>query len=279
MPSLRKVYNLSYNPDNMAPQDLPQQLKELGLGEHEASVYAALLAASPASATYLAKKCGLSRSSVYTTLSILSGKGLVGTTRRNDVKQFMAQDTDALERLLHKEREDAERKLARMRSLKGELEGLAKRDAQVPDIVSFEGQEGLKKIYLSMMRQAPEGSTLYLLRDEFVWQPEWHFIFEEEWRGTIRRWKSQKNIRTKLLVNDSALERSKGSFYRSTTGLAHRRLPKHKSMKEFALYILGDTVATLSMERGHMVGLRMTNAHLAENYRTLFETLWDSAQR
>jgi sugar-specific transcriptional regulator TrmB len=41
------------------------QLRVLGLGDYEAAVYAVLLETSPQSATVIAKKCALSRSSVY----------------------------------------------------------------------------------------------------------------------------------------------------------------------------------------------------------------------
>jgi sugar-specific transcriptional regulator TrmB len=283
MDALVILYKLSYSYDNMASHEpmveLAAQLGELGLGGHEPAVYAALVVASPASATYLAKKCGLSRSSVYTTLSALTSKGLVGTTYKNDVKQFIAQDTDALERLLQKEKESAEKKLALMRSLKATFGALGSRAVQVPQIVFFEGQEGLKKVYLHMMRQAPKGAELYLLRDEFVWQKEWAFIFEEEWRGTIRRWKVEKGIKTKLLVNSSKLEKSKASFYLSTKGLEHRYLPLAHSVHQFALYVLGDTIAILSMEKNNMVGIKITNAHLADNYAEMFRALWQGAKK
>ena len=59
------------------------QLRAFGLGDHESRVYFALLETSPANATLIAKKCKLSRSSVYTTLNILIAKGLVSTTYKN----------------------------------------------------------------------------------------------------------------------------------------------------------------------------------------------------
>src|SRR6185503_18505948 len=91
---LADMSNMSYNADNM--NDLATDLKEIGLNDHEARIYGALLSSSPASATSLAKKCALSRSSVYTTLSLLISKGLVGTTYKNEVKQFIAEDVNAL---------------------------------------------------------------------------------------------------------------------------------------------------------------------------------------
>jgi predicted transcriptional regulator len=78
---LTNLYNLSYNYDNIEiMNDIITQLQKFGLGDHEARVYSVLLETSPANATLIAKKCALSRSSVYTTLTSLIAKGLVGTT-------------------------------------------------------------------------------------------------------------------------------------------------------------------------------------------------------
>jgi sugar-specific transcriptional regulator TrmB len=63
--------------------DVVKNLEELGLGAHEARVYAVLLEESPAGAAHVARRSGLPRSSVYTTLEALQSKGLVGTTYRD----------------------------------------------------------------------------------------------------------------------------------------------------------------------------------------------------
>lgn len=251
-----------------------QQLKSLGLGEHEALVYDTLLASSPASATFIGKKCDLSRSSVYTTISVLVSKGLVGTTYKNDVKQFIALDYNSLEQLVRKERASAEHKLQLVQKLKETFTSLGGNDAHVPEIIFFEGQEGLKKIYLSMMRQASKQETLYLLRDEFVWLPEWEFIFDQDWHSRIKRWKAEKDIRTKLLINPSALEKSKSKFYRGKKGLDVRYLPEKNKVEKFATYMLGDTIAILSMEQNNLVGIKIINSHLAKNFIRVFDALW-----
>jgi predicted DNA-binding transcriptional regulator len=255
-------------------EEISEQLKRLGLGEHEALVYGTLLITSPASATLIAKKCSLSRSSVYTTLSVLISKGLVATTYKNDVKQFIAQDQTALEHLLKKEKESLDKKFKLIESLKNTVQFFGRSDIQIPQILFFEGQEGLKKIYLSMMRQAPKNSMRYLLRDEFVWQPEWEFIFKQDWNDTVRRWAIEKNMKTMLLVNSSKLEKSKKKFYKSQKAFRYRFLPARNAIQQFAQYIIGDTVAILSMEKNNFVGIQITNKHLADNFKKTFETLW-----
>ncbi len=276
MGHLTQVYKLSYTYDNM--HEIIEQLRGIGLGGHEAVVYSTLLASSPANATFIAKKCNLSRSSVYTTLSLLIAKGLVGTTYKNEVKQFIAQDYSALTELVKREREEAEKKVRIVEALKDNLAAFTRTDTQLPEIVFFEGQEGLKRIYLSMMRKAPPHSTRYLLRDEFIWGTQWDFAFEEDWHHRVERIKAEKKIETKLLVNPSKIEKSKEKIYKSEKNLAYRFLPADHAVQGFALYIIGDTTAIMSMEQNNLVGIKISNAHIALNFRAVFESLWQSGK-
>lgn len=257
---------------------IAEKLEEAGLADYEALIYGTLLSASPASATFIAKKCDLSRSSVYTTLSTLIAKGLVGTTYKNDVKQFIAQDPSVLEQLIRKEREGADRKLKIVEALRENLGALTRTDTQLPEIIFFEGQEGLKKIYLSMMRQAPMNSTRYLLRDEFIWRPEWEFAFKQDWHERVERLKVEKKMKTKLLVNSSKEEKRKEKTYKSEKNFSFRFLPSKNAVHQFAMYIIGDTIAIMSMERNNLVGIKISNAHLASNFKQIFESLWDSSR-
>src|SRR4051812_35540836 len=100
-------------------------LARLGLGGHEARVYAALLEHSPAGAALLARKCGLSRSSVYTTLQSLIGKGLVGTTHHQEVKQFVIESHGALTDLMRRELQQAEERVSLAEQLRDHFAALS----------------------------------------------------------------------------------------------------------------------------------------------------------
>lgn len=253
-------------------------LQGLGLTAHEASVYEVLLTQSPASATFIAKKCQMSRSSVYTLLSSLIGKGLVGTTYRNTVKQFVAEDESALEEMLKREKEQVSRKADLFATLREALKETVRSSMHIPQVVSFEGQAGFKKAYLAMMRSAAVGSTLLLLRDEFVWEKDWNFIFGQDWHERIKRLKVEKGIRTQLLTNRSKLELAKKPFYRARKGTDHRFLPVKQNVERFALYILGEVVTILSFEDGNLVGVKIVNRLIAQNFVQLFKLLWAGAK-
>lgn len=254
-------------------------LEKLGLSKNESLVYAALVSHSPAGASYLSKKCALARSSVYTALSSLTAKGLVGTSYKNEIKQFVAEDLSAVKEMLEKEKSETEKRLQLFEKEQSALQMLRADWLKVPNIVIFEGQEGLKKTYMSMMRQIEPGSVMYVIRDEFVWHPSWHFIFEKEWHKKVKSIKAEKDIQTKLLVNDSKEERINQELYEKRKGLAVRFLPKTDRLEKFAIYINKDTFAMLSFEKGNMVGVKITNKNLAENNIKIFKSLWDKSKK
>ncbi len=263
---------LSYNSDTMTFDDLRNTLERLGLSGHEPAVYAALLQHSPASAAWVAKQCGLSRSSVYATLGVLTGKGLVGVTHKNDVQQFVAGGAAALLETLKTEAREASTRVGRATALIDQLAKLADATAQVPQLMHFEGAEGLRRIYLAMVRTAPKGAVMRILRDEFIWQPAWAFVFEDAWRSRIKRHKIDNQLSTRLLVNRSSEERRHARYYATRPHLERRYLPRPVS--RFGLYLVGDTAAILSLDAHHLLGIRIVNRHIAANLETMFDSLW-----
>lgn len=257
----------------MAFDDLRNTLIQLGLTGHEPAVYAALLEHSPASAAWIAKQCGLSRSSVYATLGVLTGKGLVGVTHKNDVKQFVAGGAAALLETLRTEQRVAQERVSRATELVDQLARLADANAQVPQVMHFEGAEGLRRIYLAMLRAAPKGAVMRILRDEFIWQPAWAFVFEDAWRTRVKRHKIEKGLSTRLLVNRSAEERKHARFYATRKHFERRYLSK--AVERFGLYVVGDTAAILSLDAHNLLGVRLVNRHIASNLANVFDALWE----
>lgn len=253
---------------------IEKQMVTLGFSEQEAQVYVQLLCFSPAQAALIAKKTGIPRSSVYLAMNDLSAKGLVSVTYKNGVRQFIAEDPRVLQELLQQEEQQLKTKMDAARGVVESLRVLHKSDIHVPNIVFFEGQESLKKIYLGMLREARENSTMFIIRDEFVWDPAWEFIFQEEWNDLVKRLRVEKNIATRLVINDSKEERKHAAYYKTRKAFSLKHLPKNHSIHDFAIYILNDITSILSMEKNNVVGIKITNEHITQNFRELFESLW-----
>lgn len=125
-----------------------------------------------------------------------------------------------------------------------------------------------------MLIDAPKNSTLYLLRNEFVWESSWQFIFDTEWHEKTKYHKINKNISTKILINDSEIEHQNLKVYQSRKKLEVKYLSKEDSVKDFAMYIIGDVVSILSMENTNLVGIKITNQNLADNFKNIFNSIW-----
>ena len=276
--TLAKLLKLSYSYDNMM-DNITKQLLEVGLPDHEALIYGTLLANSPASASFIAKKTNLARSSVYTALGSLIAKGLVGTTFKNEIKQFIAEGLPAIESLLKKEELAVTKKIKSLDAIKETLKVFGNANLKIPQIIVFEGQESLKKIYLSMLREAPKDSTMYIMRDEFIWRDEWDFIFSKDWKERVKRLRKEKNIKTKLLINDSKEERKYEKYYKVHVETKYKFLPKENSIKDFVIYIVGDVISVLSMEKNNLIGIKITNNHIANNFKNIFEVAWGKSKK
>ncbi len=253
------------------------QLLELGLSHYEAGVYLVLLEHSPTSASFIAKKLRYSRSTVYAALDKLTAKGLVGTTYKNGIKQFIGQQPKRIGEILHEEQRAVAKRVELFAKMSDQLQFLSRSNTQIPNIIFFESRESLKKIYINMLQAAPKNATMHIIRSEFYWTPEWNFIFGDEWHTRVKNWRSERNISTQLIINDSKEERKHLPFYKSRKYTSSRFLAKDQTVKDFALYILGDTVSILSLEKNNSVGVKITNQALAENFKKIFKGLWSES--
>ena len=261
--------------DESADETLRIAMRRLGLSAHEAILYTTLVGTSSASASWLAKRCALPRSSTYTALDVLVSRGLIGFTHEGEVKRFVSLGHGALLDLLRREERLASERVALAEQLKERFERPS-RSGKSPNIVTFEGQDGLKQVYLSMLARLPERATLRLLRDEFVFSPDWAFVSSADWRRQVSSLKEGKEIETRLLTNRSDEEIARSSYYGTRPSLERRFLPASLRLDRFALYVGGDVVAVMSMERGHLSGVRIDDPRVASNVAGIFDVLWVS---
>jgi sugar-specific transcriptional regulator TrmB len=256
--------------------DLQRTIEKLGFGENGALIVAALLESTPATAAALAKRTGLSRSSVYAALEPLIARGLVGTTHYGEVKHFALEGHHALMDALRRDERAAAERVKLAATLEEQFRNAGAEQPRMPRVIHFEGVEGLKRVYLSMLREVEGPATLRILRDEFIWEPAWQFVFEPQWREEMRRLKKERGVTTELLVNPSVLEKNRLAE-RTHEHLSVRFLKSKYQVKQFGLYLLGDVVSTLSFEENRWVGVRITDRHLAANWGRIYEAMWDNA--
>lgn len=249
---------------------LKNLLEPFDLTKYETSIFALLLEHSPSGAAFLAKKLGLSRSTVYTALASLQMKGLVSTTFKNEVKQFENQGIEALKLLSEKQKNRVTQQEAAIEKIEQELVTRVPSALHVPSIQIFEGEQGVERMYWSLLREARKGDTWYIIRDDFEWMPEWQFILENRWQDEKRR----KDIRSKILIKTSQIEKEKQQFYQDLHAVEVRYLPQNHPLSRFSITVIGDISTIISLESGNITGIKIANEHIAKNQIALFMSLW-----
>ncbi len=120
-------------------------LMNLGLNPQEAKLYLAALTLGKALPKHLAEKAGVKRATLYKLLPGLLEKGLLSETVAGKRRYLAGED---LERYLEKKESDLEES----RALLPELRSLHTAERSKPQILFYEGVEGIKKLYFDNLR-------------------------------------------------------------------------------------------------------------------------------
>ena len=132
---------------------LIKNLREAGLPEKGAIVYAAVLEAGVAFPSKIAETTKLNRSTVYKTLDTLRIHGLVTEIERNKKICYQIEDPSRLQGYAKKQIATAEERYEQAKKILPELQGLLSALPNKPKVRFFEGLEGVLTIYHEHLEQ------------------------------------------------------------------------------------------------------------------------------
>jgi len=138
-----------------------EKLQKIGLNEKEAKIYASLLELGETSIQRISKKSKIKRTTIYNTIDSLKEKGLVSTILKNKRRYYVASDPRELEFKLEEQKNA-------LKNLMPELLSITNLIDKKPKIKYFEGEEGIKEIYLDTLNY-PE-------------KPLWAWVTSEIWQ-------------------------------------------------------------------------------------------------
>ena len=121
-------------------ETLIQELKKLNLTEKEARVYLALLELGPSTPYKISKKSRLKRPTAYVIAEELVEKGLIVQMAGEKQKMYIARSPETYV-------EEVESRIKDARKIVPELLALQRKKSDKPNILYFEGLEGLKQAY------------------------------------------------------------------------------------------------------------------------------------
>ncbi|MDO8660945.1 MAG: helix-turn-helix domain-containing protein [Candidatus Woesearchaeota archaeon] len=231
-------------------------LRNLGLNEHESSIYIVLLEEGSTTAGKLADKTHIHRRTVYDTLNSLKEKGFVSYFENNGVVNFTALDPELLMKLC-KERE------AELESILPELKSKQERAKTKTGAQLFQGLKAIKTIFediLSCKEYAAFGEGMRTVN--FLG----HF-FEY-----FQREKKRRKIKSRVLMGEQ--------FRRQKTVTGS--YGEFRFLRDYeppvALFIYGNKVATIVWSETPTAFVIESQDAVA-GYRTYFELMWKNAKK
>lgn len=127
---------------------LLKALLQLQLTEKEIYTYIALLAQTGAAIQEITRATGVNRVSIYAALEELKQKGLVSESRRGKRRLYVAENPEALLRILNQKKDEIRRDEEVLQNfIMPTLKAIDVRQENKPQIKFFEGADGINRVF------------------------------------------------------------------------------------------------------------------------------------
>jgi len=254
--------------ENKKENELKNLLIDVGLKEKEGDVYLAILALGQGTASKIARRAHIVRTTVYDILGSLFDKGLVTLTGKEPKQEYVAESPDNLKIYLESELgkrktdlEDAEHDL--IPQLKS-IHNVGNR----PKVMFYEGKEGIEKVYEDTLTSSEPIRAYASVENMFGGLPGY---FPEYFKR-----RAAKNIKIRAIIPNSAQGRERKS--KDAEELRESALVPEK-MFHFTpeINIYDDKVMIASWKE--KLGIIIESKEIAEAMKTIFELSWKEAKR
>lgn len=238
---------------------LSKQLSDFGLSKNEIAVYIALLSQGSDTASNIAEKAKLNRSTTYVQLDSLMSYGLASTFKKGKKTYFSPESPRNVKRLIDSKIKELEKERDNIEELIPELNELYSELGEAPDIKTFEGKQGLKTMREAVINSG--ASEFYVLYNA----DQLYRIFSESELEDFSRKRAKADIKSHALYNKSGKSFTK-KF--GTQKLVHLSEKEYKFDAD--IYVYGDKVS-LAATSGKVIGLTIQNKQIADSIRSLFQ--------
>lgn len=234
-------------------------LKEFGLTDNEAKVYLAGLEIGSSTVQDLAKKSGVKRTTVYTTIEGLKQKGLISQTKKDKKTFFVAESPERLVQL-------SESRYRQLKKTLPELKSIYNTEGSKPKLRFFEGKEGYLSVYENILKEKPKEFLGLASYDHFFQHLD--PVYEDKW--TEKRIALGISLRWLDFETEHVMEHAtegKESLREA------RLLPKEFPFKS-TMFIYNDKVAIVSGEQKEFMAVVIEHPEFYHTFKQIFEMLW-----
>lgn len=236
-----------------------KKLEQIGLTEKEAKVYLACLELGATTIERISKKSGIKRTTIYDVIKSLKERALIGTTIRKKIKHYVASDPRELETKLE-EKKDI------LRNIMPELLSITNLIDKKPIIRFYEGEEGIKEIYLDTLTY----------KDSPLWAWVTDEIFGTVGQNFIDYYLSQR-IKNKIWAYVIAPDTEKLREYkmRDQSFLRQTKLQNSRNFfVEVEINLYGkNKIGIMAFKEG--VGLIIESVKIYNTLKSIFDVQWE----
>ncbi|MDP2669131.1 MAG: helix-turn-helix domain-containing protein [bacterium] len=250
------------------------ELKKIGLSEHEAKVYLALLELGSATAQEIAVKSGIKRTTIYVQIEALMKMGLVTSFEKETNKSrvsktyFRAEDPEHLKNLVKRAKNSAAEQENMLESILPGLGKLYVNAGDRPRVRFFEGLAGLETMLDEFFKIKSDKKEILAITsvDDILHLSPSHL---------------EKSIpqRVKLGIHSKLIYTSqKGDFHKNTDKEMLRE-SKFVAPEKFPfsvdINIYGDSVGISALRGLKPFGIIIESKDIANSMRSVFSLAWN----
>ncbi len=241
-----------------------QHLKNLGLADKEAKVYAAMLELGPSSVLEISARTGVNRPTTYVQIESLRRMGLVSTQTKGKKQLFQAEAPNQFQTILEKEEALVQQKKKELSDVLPDLLSMFNASGGRPKVRFIEGIEGVEKAQ-ELFRKSGDKMLYEISSFDDVVRIFPNFL------NSMGVETGKRKIDSKLIYTYSAGPLDPGIVKNSLAQM--RYVSPDKLPINFDVAISGNNVTLLSL-RGNVSGVFIEHEEIANSLKAVFEYFW-----
>lgn len=254
------------------PPIVGKALKEIGLGDKEASVLLVLLERGPMLVSAVAKEAKLNRTTTYGLLKELMAKSLVSQVKRDGADRWQSIAPELLPQYIERRRESLADNKKGVEEALPQIKLLRAKGKSLPKVQFFEGIEGVEQAYEDTLENN-QGKILY----EFTGIDAAHARMDPKFVDYYLKKRTALGIRALYVVpkTENAIEKAKDD---------ERLIRKAKFIPpqftfESEISIYDNKVGIFSYAKENPVALIIEDDTIAHTLKTLFDYVESTTEK
>ncbi len=247
--------------------EIVKKLKEsLGFSDKKVAIFLSVLELGETSATRIAQKAKVKRTTVYNILPELIVEGLVGQTKSVTNKRYFVIDPRIISKLLSQ-------KLEAVNSILPSLLAIQSLSVGQPKIYLIEGESGLRNLYEETITTLNKGDWIY----SFAGNIKENYIKDQDLESYIKK-RTEKGIRNKIIVTDSSYEEIlKKNDLKELREVKRIKTDVNVKIPSVDIKIYGNKIALISY-RENFLGVIIESKDISDMAKILFQSFWNLVQ-